>query len=65
VLALAHDVDGDLQIVCGAEGHETADWRAVGLVHVIDALGDLAKIPLLEPGQAICRDAIGAAWRRE
>lgn len=34
ILGMAHDHEGDLQLVCGREGHKPDDWHVVGVGHI-------------------------------
>ncbi|XWN29789.1 MAG: hypothetical protein ROR55_20130 [Devosia sp.] len=48
--AVAHEVDGTFQVVCGRDHTKSSDFKIVGFGHVVDLLPGLEELPVLHPG---------------
>lgn len=62
VLLFVHDEDGDIQFMCGQPAHGVDDAQLVGLTHLVEHIGSMPDIPVVEPGYAAERTAAGAPW---
>jgi len=62
VLGYAHEQDGDIQFVCGAENHPENDWVLVCLSHIVTTHPDLSSLPRVKPGMEARRDNQNSLW---
>jgi hypothetical protein len=65
-VTLSHDEDSDemhVVIACGLDDHlhSIADWKSVGLGHVLETNATLCDLPAMECGQMA--DYIDGLWR--
>lgn len=64
VLLVAHDEDGDWQLMCGDE-HEGEDYaRVVGIGHPLGDDPTLAEVLDLRAGEEAERSSVGGPWTR-
>jgi hypothetical protein len=63
ILGMAHDHEGDLQLVCGIEGHPSDDWHVVGVGHIDHKKEVLDELPTVHVGFAAERNDINSPWR--
>lgn len=63
MLLFTHEVDGDLQFLCGAGGHDF-DTQCCWLhaSHVLEWQPDLLLLPTVEMGFEAERTSVGAPW---
>jgi hypothetical protein len=63
VLLFVHDVDGDIQFMCGEAGHD-ADEDCIYLHahHILDAQPDLYDLPTVDFGFQAERTSVGQPW---
>ena len=62
VLAFCHDSEGDVQFLCGADGHGADECVLVGLVHMLEQIRAIREIPVVHPGKLATRDYPGGPW---
>jgi hypothetical protein len=63
VLLFAHEVDGDLQFMCGASDHDfDKDCRWLHMSHVLEWQPDLHSLPTVDMGFEAERTAVRAPW---
>jgi hypothetical protein len=62
VLLFVHEEDGDIQFLCGETGHGVDDAQVVGLAHLLEHIGSMTDIPVVEPGFVAQRCRPGAPW---
>lgn len=63
ILAMAHDHESDLQLVCGIVGHMPDDWHVVGVGHIDHKKEVLGDLPTVHVGFAAERASIESPWR--
>lgn len=61
-MAFAHENDGDLQLVCGAESHAEDDWHVVGVGHLDLERMQLLSLPTINMGCAAERENVAGDW---
>jgi hypothetical protein len=47
---LFHESDGDIQVTCGAEGHDWSQGKVVALSEALEWLPHARELPNVEPG---------------
>lgn len=62
VLVFAHDIDGDIQFLCGDDGHNGSDALVLGLAELEGQLRSMDGIPTVKPGYRAERSTIGSDW---
>jgi hypothetical protein len=63
VLLVVHE-DADWSFLCGGTDHSDADYRVVGIGHLIDRDPSLNEVSDLASGFGAERSAIGQPWIR-
>jgi hypothetical protein len=61
-LVFTHDSDGDLQFLCGADGHGPEECLHIGLSHMLEQMGEMLDMPTVDPGFQAQREYAGGSW---
>jgi hypothetical protein len=62
VLLFCHEADGDLQFMCGEQGHESGDDAWMHAAHVLGRHSSLCGLPIVDPGFLAERATPSGEW---